>query len=487
MLYRQFTYWKKNNVPYISGIPVFGTSWKFIFRVLSFHDYFKFVYNYYPDVRYVGTMDFFTPVLFIRDPELIKEIGVKNFDNFPDRRGFVTEEMDPIFGKNVFSLKGDRWREMRNVLSPSFTANKMRFIFELMGKCSSDFVNYLYDHPECCTMIEVKDAFTRYSNDVIATTAFGISVDSMKDRDNEFYKRGLDISSFDGVSRLVKFMLFRLNPYLTRMAGITFLSKSTSKFFCDAISKTVNARKEQGIVRPDMIHLLMQVENLKKSSSHQMHIDDIVAQAFIFFLAGFDTVSTLICYLVHELALHEDVQERLRDEVDSYLEKGDGNISYEALLEMEYMEMVISETLRLHPPTSLVDRVCAKKFELPPAAPGFRAVTVHPNQNVWFPVFGIHRDPKFFPDPEKFDPERFNSENKGTIDPYAYIPFGLGPRKCIGNRFALMETKLLIVNLLQKFVIKANEKTKRPIVYQKGNFTLIPKTGLWVTLEKRDN
>lgn len=81
-------------------------------------------------------MDFFKPVVIIRDPELIKDIAVKHFENFSDHQSFIDEKIDPIFGKNVLSLKGDRWREMRSTLSPSFTSNKMKFMFELVSKCS---------------------------------------------------------------------------------------------------------------------------------------------------------------------------------------------------------------------------------------------------------------------------------------------------------------------------------------------------------------
>ena len=485
LVYLQLTYWKKNKVPYVRAGPIFGTAWKVFFRRITFPDYCKFIYNYYPNVRYVGVMDFATPTVILRDPRLISEMFVKNFKHFPNHRSFVSEEADPIFGRNVFSLKDDRWREMRNTLSPFFTGNKMRFMFELVSKCSNNFVDYLYRHSEFHSAVELKDIFTRYGNDVIATVAFGIDVNSLKDPENEFYKRGIDASSFGGTLRFVKFLLFRLSPRLTRAAGLTFLSRATARYFYNVISETVTEREKRGIVRPDMIHLLMQAKDSKEPGASQMTVDDIVAQAFIFFLAGFDTVSTLMSYLVYELALHQDVQQKLREEIDGCLKEGNGTISYEAMSNMEYIEMVISETLRMHPPTLIVDRVCAKKFELPSAAPGYQTATLYPNNNVWIPVLAIHRDPKHFPDPESFDPERFNHENKKNIDPYAYIPFGLGPRKCIGNRFALMETKLLIIHLLAKFVIKPNESTKVPIVYRKVDFTLASKDGFCVTLEKR--
>ncbi|XP_034180230.2 cytochrome P450 9e2-like [Osmia lignaria lignaria] len=485
IVYIQHTYWKKRNAPYIKGMPVFGSSWRLFLRRISFPDCCKFIYNYYPNLRYVCVMDFSTPGVVIRDPVLIREIAIKNFEHFPDHQSFINEKIDPIFGKNVFSLRGERWKEMRSTLSPSFTASKMRFIFELVSKCSQEFVNYLYNHPEFSSSIEAKDAFTRYTNDTIATVAFGISVNSLRDRENEFYKKGADATNFGGLFRLMKFLLFRMNPRLTRMAGFSFLSRDTASFFKRVVFETVKVRDEQNIVRPDMIHLLMEARDKEKLVSRQMTIDDITAQAFIFFLAGFDTSSTLMCYIVHELAINPDIQEKLRQEIDRYMQEGNGEISYEALSRMKYMEMVTSEALRKYPPLVLIDRLCARKFQLPPAGPGYNSVTVHPDNVVLFPVYALHHDPKCFPEPEKFDPERFSDENKDKIDPYTYLPFGLGPRKCIGNRFALMETKILIAHLLHRFYLKCTEKTKIQIEFSKKNFSITPDGGFWIGLEKR--
>ncbi|XP_011705627.1 PREDICTED: cytochrome P450 9e2-like, partial [Wasmannia auropunctata] len=174
-----------------------------------------------------------------------------------------------------------------------------------------------------------------------------------------------------------------------------------------------------------------------------------------------------MCFIAHELAVNPNIQNRLREEVQQHLAEGNGEISYESLSKMSYMDMVVSETLRKYPPTVFIDRRCAKRYELLPSRPGCKNVIVEPGNILIFPVYAIHRDPKYFPNPDKFDPERFNEKNKDNILPYTYLPFGLGPRKCIGNRFALMETKILIAHLLQKFTLKTTEKTVEPIVYTK--------------------
>ncbi|XP_012543609.1 cytochrome P450 9e2 [Monomorium pharaonis] len=487
-LHHTYFYWRNKRVPYLpNSLSSFTTGWKLLLGRISFADYCQYIYNYFPEAKYVGIMDFATPGVLLRDPELIRDVMVKDFEHFPDHRSFVDEDLEPLFGKNIFALRGDRWREMRNTLSPSFTASKMKFMFELISKCSEDFVNYLVDHPEICHAIETKEAFRRYTNDVIATAAFGISVNSMKDQYNEFYTRGVEATKFSsGFLSIIKFIFMRTCPTLAKSMGLTMFPSATSKFFKTVVAETIRAREEQGIVRPDMIHLLMQARDKKSDSVHKMTLDDIVSQAFIFFFAGFDTSSTLMCFAIHEIAVNQDIQDRLREEVRQHLAEGNGEISYDSLTKMSYMDMVISETLRKYSPVIFIDRLCTKRYELPPSQPGCKNVIVEPNSLLMFPVYGLHRDPKYFPNPDKFDPERFSDENKDNITPYTYLPFGHGPRKCIGNRFAFMETKILIVNLLQKFTLKTIEKTVEPIVFSKKEFTLQPVGGFWIGLEKRE-
>lgn len=480
-LYHKHTYWKRHGVPNMQELPSTGSRW-WLWRT-TFLEYIKFVYTNHTKVRYVGTVQFWRPTIIVRDPELIKDVAIKHFDHFTDHRTLVSEEYEPVFGSNLLTLTGDRWRNMRTTLSPFFTSSKMRFMYGLVSKCSRDFFDYLYHHPDLCSMVDGNATFKRFTNDVIATSAFGISVNSLKDRDNEFYKTGIEMANLFKSITAIKFMMMSLCPRLCKMIGLSVLPKSMKRFLRKTISDTVRIRKEQGIVRPDMIHLLMQAKEEQKLV--ELSVDDIVAQAFIFFLAGFDTVSTMMSFMTLELAMNPDVQEKLREETDRYLAEENGDVSYEALSKMEYMEMVISETLRKYPTVAIIDRVCVEKFVLPPAGPGYKPATVYPGENVWFPIQMLHSDPKYFPDPEKFDPERFSEENKKNIVPYSYLPFGLGPRMCIGNRFALMEVKIMMVHLLQRFVIEPNEKTK-PVVSKKNHFQILPDDGFWYTFRKRD-
>lgn len=129
--------------------------------------------------------------------------------------------------------------------------------------------------------------------------------------------------------------------------------------------------------------------------------------------------------------------------------------------------------------------MCSKPFTIQPTKPGEKPVHLNPGDVVFISINGIHRDPQYFPNPDTFDPERFSDENKENIKPYTYMPFGLGPRNCIGSRFAILEIKTIFFYMLSKFNIVVTEKTQIPIVLDKKNFNIAGENGIWVGLEPR--
>ncbi|XP_051166262.1 cytochrome P450 9e2-like [Leptopilina boulardi] len=478
-LYNQLNFWSKKNIPRTSLFLTVKTFYQVFGQRKSLPEIHQINYNAFSNARYFGTLNFFTPTITIRDPEIIKDVLVKNFDHFTDHQSFVDEKTDPVFGKNLISLKGERWREIRNTLSPSFTAVKMKFMFDLVSMCAKSFIEYFNNHPEEAECFEGKDIFTKYTNDVIASVAFGISVNSLENKNNEFYTKGKDATSFN-FFRIIKMFLFIFFPKLMKLMRQKVLPNKTDNFFRTVIKDTLRIREEKKIIRPDMIHLLMEARD--KENGIDLSIDDIIAQAFLFFFAGFETSSTFMCFLAHELAVNEQIQEKLRNEIDNLT--ADNEISYDIVNKMTYLDMVISETLRKYPPAAATDRICVKSFSLPQATPDTNKYTIEPNSQIFIPIYALQNDPKYFPEPEKFDPERFSDENKDKINPYTYLPFGLGPRKCIGNRFALMEIKILFVYILKNFVLEKTEKTKDPIEFD-NKFAMSIKGGCWIKLREK--
>ncbi|RLU15467.1 hypothetical protein DMN91_012461 [Ooceraea biroi] len=443
------------------------------------------IYNVHPDAKYIGAFNLSRRVVVIRDLELIKSIGIKSFESFEDHLFFGTGDEDPLFSNNLLALRGDRWRDLRALLSPAFTSSKMKTMFHLMSECAVNFAEYLKTTaPPGGHVTEMKDALTRYANDAIGTCAFGIGVDSMRHPENDFYMYGKKVTEFNTFA-LIKILMIQNLPRLSRFLNIKMMDDRTTEYFVNLVTDTIRTRDERGITRPDMLQLMM--DDRGKSSSRELTIMDMTSHVFIFFLAGFDSSSTVMSFATYELGVNPDVQEKLQNEIDEVLEDTNGQPSYEKINGMTYLNAVISEALRMYPPQPMTDRLCTKDFELPATLPNAKPYLVKKGEMVWFPFYALHYNPEYFPEPDKFKPERFLDDNKDQCNLNAYYPFGLGPRMCIGNRFAQLEMKVLLFHLLARCDLKPCEKTPIPLKLKSGGFSMRAEGGCWLNIVPRRN
>lgn len=213
--------------------------------------------------------------------------------------------------------------------------------------------------------------------------------------------------------------------------------------------------------------------------------DDLASQCILFFLAGFNGVAMFLCFVTHALAIHPDVQVRLHQEIQDVEKTLNGKpVTYDIIQRMKYLDMVISETLRMWPLAPAGDRVCNKPYVMENY--NGDKVQVNVGDGIWLPTSGIHHDPQYFPEPEKFDPERFNDDNKHNISADVYTPFGTGPRNCIGNRFALMEGKAIIYRLVSEFEIERCARTQHPLKLKAATINVEAKNGFWVAIKSRN-
>nr|XP_034195958.1 cytochrome P450 9e2-like [Osmia lignaria] len=478
-LWQPMNYFKQRGIKYESPVPIFGNMASVVLRRTTMAEHFQRLYHRFSDVKYFGLFNFTSPVIVIRDPDLIASITVKNFDHFSDRRGFDVGDLDPLIGRNLSALRGDEWREMRRLLSPSFTSMKMKIMYHLMRDCANDFTDFIANQSKHGKVFDIKDIFGRYTTDVIATCSFGISIDSMRNPNNEFYVLARDTMSSQS-SMSWKLMLAMCCPALCRTFGIRVFSEKVHRYFLNVVRQTVKMREEQGITRPDMIQLMMDTKDKERS----LTIEEMTNQAFVFFLAGYDTSSTFLSFLIHEIATHPEVKAKLMEEIEEVVRKTNGNPTYDALKNMPYMDAVMNETLRLDGIAISLDRVCVKEFQLEPASSGAEPVTLKPGDIVWFLPFSLQRDSKYVKNPTKFDPDRFLG--KDAPSPSVNIPFGIGPRICIGNRFALLESKILMFYLLWRCDVEPCEKTQVPMKFSKHNIALTAENGFWLKFRARD-
>lgn len=248
--------------------------------------------------------------------------------------------------------------------------------------------------------------------------------------------------------------------------NISFFPSDAVDFFMRSIDKIKKDReRETHTGRVDFLQMMIESQKSDSNgSSDAKHsykaLSDIevLSQAFIFIFAGYEPTSNTLGYLAYQLALHPDVQQKVVNEIDTIL-PNKAPLTYEAIMQLEYLDMAVNETLRLYPLGGRLERTCKRDVEI-------NGVTIPKGTIVIIPPYTLHRSPEYWPNPEEFRPERFSKENKDNIDPYTYLPFGAGPRNCIGMRFALLTLKVAITAVLQHFTFQVCKETQIPLKLQ---------------------
>ncbi|KAI4459607.1 cytochrome p450 [Holotrichia oblita] len=340
-------------------------------------------------------------------------------------------------------MEGNRWKMLRAKLSPTFTTSKMKMMFPIMADVAAKLRDALLEM-KGDQKVEIKDLLVRYTTDIIGTCAFGIECNSFKDPEADFILFGKKIFIESNIRKTINFFTF-VFPDFMRSLGVRQLPKDVTDFFMKVIRETVSYREKEKVSRNDFLDLLIQLKNNGKLNTDNGHhnketdslpeyenspnltIEQVAGQSFVFFLAGFETSSSTLSFCLYELACNEDVQTKLRDEIESVLQKHNGELSYEAIAELKYMDMVLSETLRKYPSVPALNRICTMDYKIPQTN-----LLLEKNTQVIISIDGLHYDPQYYQDPHKFIPERFSDENRGKIPQFAYLPFGEGPRTCVG-------------------------------------------------------
>ncbi|KAM5228527.1 cytochrome P450 3A11-like [Ctenodactylus gundi] len=396
------------------------------------------------------------PLLAITEPDLIKAVLVKEcYSTFTNRRPFGPVG---VMKKAVSIAEDDEWKRVRASLSPTFTSGKLKDMFPIVERYGDVLVANLRREAERGASINMKEIFGAYSMDVVTSTSFGVNIDSLNRPQDPFVEKAKKLLRFDFFDPL--FLSVVLFPFLIpiyEMLNISIFPRDSLNFFKKFVEKMKANRLDTNEKhRVDFLQLMMNTQNSKDTESHKVLSDmEILAQSIIFIFAGYETTSSTLSFLMHLLATHPDVQKKLQQEIDMAL-PNKAIPTYDTVMEMEYLDMVVNETLRMYPIANRIERVCKKDIEL-------NGMCIPKGTVLMVPAFALHRDAKHWPEPDVFRPERFSKKNKDSIDPYLYLPFGAGPRNCIGMRFALMNMKLAITKVLQHFSLQPCKDTQIPL------------------------
>lgn len=258
LVLKKWNYFAERNVPFVRGWPILGSLYEMFLGRKAFAVIMQNYYKRFNGHRFYGIYEITHPVYVIREPDLIKQITIQDFDHFVNHQGSFDTELDSLMTRNLFFSKDQQWKDMRTILSPAFTGNKMRMMFELIRKSTNDFGELLTrEANECGKIYELKDLFSRYACNIIATSAFGLEVDSITNRDDEFYLAGKNVTNFDGWQG-IKFLLFDSIPRVMKLLRIKFFEPKLMDYFRYVVMSAIDHREKNSVFRPDMIELLMQ-------------------------------------------------------------------------------------------------------------------------------------------------------------------------------------------------------------------------------------
>lgn len=478
-----FNYWEKRGVKYNNPFSFFGDRGAGLPFGKPFWSLLDPVYNKYRGKeRFVGTFQARQPVLVVLDPDLVKTILTKEFNAFQGRGQPFDEEGDPL-SANLFNLVGPRWKNLRSKLSPTFTSGKLRLMVPLMTDINKELTARVSSLSKEQGEIEMKDLLLRYATDVIGSVAFGISCNSLKGEIDEFYKMTREVFNRNIVF-IIRFFLVSIHPIFIKLMPFKSLFDKTTNFFIKLMKDTVEYRETNKIERNDFVNLMMQLREADRHETDRVnHIEFnhnvMTGQAFLFFIAGLDAIANSVGFALHELMLNPELQERAAAEVRAMVAKHDG-MTYEAIRGMDLIERIMREVLRKWGPVGILTRQANDTFKIPDSD-----VVIDSRVLVQIPVWQLGHDPQYFPEPDRFDPDRFTDEAKEQRNSYAYLPFGEGPRFCIAERFAVLEMKLCLAGLLEKFVFSVGDKTDVKMKLNIKQFSPTPANGFWVRVEDR--
>ncbi|KZC03734.1 putative cytochrome P450 6a14 [Dufourea novaeangliae] len=467
-------FWKDRGIPGPQPIPIFGNFGPLSFRTLSINYIISERYNEYKHEPAFGVFAGSTPAIIVNDMDMIRDVLIRDFSLFADRGISLYPKMEPL-SLHLFNLETEIWRPLRTRISPVFTSGKLKEMFPLVVECGQHLEKHLDKLVAKGEPIECRELAAQFTTDVIGSCGFGIDMNAISDEDSEFRIMGREIFNPDP-KVIIKDLCKKFCPILYRVVGPLLQKDHVLNFFKKVVVDTIKYREQNNIMRPDFINMLMELkknrqnlENIGSKSSVSVErildidkkrspgvaadflmmfstvielgilkrmiyiaaaylTDDLLASVvFGFFIAGFETSSSAMSNALYELALNTDIQDKVRNEIRENFAQHDETFTYEQVKQMKYLDLVFQETLRKYPVLPVLMRRASTNYTFKGTN-----ITIPKNTNIWIPVRGIHLDPDIYPKPKVFDPERFTKEAVSARHPMSYLPFGDGPRNCVG-------------------------------------------------------
>ncbi|EDS33785.1 cytochrome P450 4c3 [Culex quinquefasciatus] len=471
----------------VPSVPVLGNT--FLYRKDPtppgiFATFFGFHRRYGDDL--ITQSLFNQPVLQVTSAPVVEQVlNAKTV-----KKSIIYEFMKPWLNEGLITALGKKWAQRRRIITPAFHFKILEEFLDIFNRRSEDFVRKLrtrvgkgdfniYEDVTLCTL------------DIISESAMGVKINAQDNPDSPYVKAVKEMSNII-FRRLFSMMReYKIFFHLQKAAQRQKAALAVLHSFTDSVIVTRKTQLESeqareatqqkleetdiyGKRKMTLLELLLNVS----VDGHPLSNADIREEVDTFMFAGHDTTTSCISFAAYHIARNPAVQQKLYDEMVQVLGPDFKNtqLTYSNLQELKYLEMTIKEVLRIHPSVPVIGRKSAHDMIIDGSK-------VPPGIDVAILIYGMHNNPAVFPEPTRFDPERFNEENSSKRHPYAYVPFSAGARNCIGQKYALLEIKATLVKLLGHYRLGACDPANT--VRIKTDMTLRPVNGTFVKIVER--
>ncbi len=397
-------------------------------------------------------------VYMVNHPDYIHELLVKQSHKI-NKSPVYKKALGKFLGEGLLVSDGEFWKRQRRLAQPAFHTKRIEAYAETMVAYTEDMMSGWRDGESC----DIATEMMRLTLFIVAKTLFDADVRADAAKMGDALEVLLHVV-VESASRLVP--LPRWVPTRARARRAQAIRDMD-----DIVMRVIEERRHKGDDRGDLLSMLLMAQDEDGTGMSDKQVRD---EALTIFLAGHETTANALTWTWYLLSQHPDVEAALHAEVDSVL--GGRAPSVADLARLPYTEQVIKEAMRLYPPAWGFSRKTLEDVALDEhwTIPAKRGVLVIP--------YVVHRDPRWYPDPDRFDPMRWTPEREKALPKMAYLPFGGGPRICIGNNFAMMEARLILAAVAQRYQLRLAPQQK---VVPEPLVTLRPKYGLRMALHAR--
>lgn len=334
-----FSHWARHGFPYWKPVRIpFGSMKAYYDRERSFGLAIRDIYLESKE-PFIGIYAFTNPAVLIRDIDLVKRVLVTDFDYFHDRNVYVNKEREPLSAE-LFSLKGVEWKNLRRKFNPLFSSGKLKAVFPTILAEVNNMEKYVEKHAQNGILLENKEMMFKYTVNIIASVMFGVDVDTIAEPDHPFAKM-FKIQISPSFTRDIINVLSFIAPKLIDLLHLPLIPEGVKNFFLTVVHSTIKYRTENNIRRNDFMQLMIDLHNNAQDSDMSFTINEITANCIIFYTAGADTSPTTTSCALYEMALQPNIMKKVQEEVDAVLGKYNGEITYDGIQEMVYLDMCI--------------------------------------------------------------------------------------------------------------------------------------------------